>query len=66
MKLYQQRILETRVYQVLYTVTARNRQEAAEKVKIGDTINEAEERCLEVIHRVPAEDIVEIGGGKTA
>jgi hypothetical protein len=60
MKRFQQRVIETRTYTVLYTVEARNAEEAANKIAIGDTVEEVEEKCEGVQERDPWEDLVEV------
>jgi len=60
MKRFQQRVIETRTYTVLYTVEARNMEEAKRKIAIGDTIEEEEEKCEGVQARDPWEDVVEV------
>ena len=60
MKTFQQRVIETRTYTVLYTVEARNAKEAANKIAIGDTVGEVEEKCEGVTNREPCDDLVEV------
>lgn len=55
---FKQRVLETRVYVVDYTVEAEDAAEAANKAAIGDTVDETEVKCDGVIQR-DALDLVE-------
>ena len=60
MKTFQQRVIETRTYTVLYTVKARNAEEAKRKIAIGDTVSEEEEKCEGVTNREPFDDLAEV------
>jgi len=60
MKTFQQRVIESRDYTVLYTVEAKNAEEAADKMESGDTIEEVEEKCEGVQNRTPYDDLVEV------
>lgn len=51
MPYFEQEVLETRVYEVIYTVKAKDLAEAKDKIAAGDTVAENEIRCREVIGR---------------
>lgn len=51
-------VLETRIYEVHYTVRAANRKEADAKFEVGDTVNEDNETFCEVQDRQVAYDTI--------
>ncbi len=53
MKRYEQIVIETRTYEVLYTVEAETKEEAEEMFETGETIDEKEIKCLDVTGRHP-------------
>ncbi|APH74143.1 DUF2786 domain-containing protein [Aquibium oceanicum] len=62
MKRFEVRVIETRAYNVTYTIDAENADYAITKAEIGDTIHERTTRCVGVIDRtVEAESITEVG-----
>ena len=60
MPLFQQEVIETRTYRVIYTVQAKNAGVAADKIAIGDTVSEEEVRCEGVSSREPYDDMVRV------
>lgn len=51
MNRYRVEVLETRVYNVTYVVSARSRKEAERKVAEGDTVSETDVKCEQVLDR---------------
>jgi len=60
MKTIKQKVIETRTYTVTYYVRAEDPHEAADKIAIGDTIREEDERLDGVRNREPFDVIEEV------
>lgn len=52
-------VSETRHYEMLYTVEAKNAEEAFDKASCGETVSEEERKFVCVMHRVVSDEVTD-------